>query len=216
MAHPAALLLDLDGTLLDTEPLHFEAHRRFLATLGIVPTEAELVGNIGKGDVEFYADYQRRHGASGDPVEWVERKTAILLDIYGDGGVRRNPGAEALLAWAGAAGVPCLVVTSSERALAAAALRAAGLAERLPMRVCREDTVRHKPHPEPYLLACLRLGVPPQRCLAIEDSTSGVASARTAGCPVLAMAGHITEAELLRAGAQRALRSLDEAVRGMD
>lgn len=213
MASPVALLLDLDGTLLDTEPLHFEAHRRFLATQGIVPTAAELVGNIGKGDPEFYADYMRRHGLSGDPAAWVARKTGILIGIYGEAGVRRNPGADALLAWAFAGGVPCLVVTSSERAVAAAALRAAGLEERLPMRVCREDTPRHKPHPEPYLLACLRLGVPPQRCLAIEDSASGVASARTAGCPVLGMAGHIADAALLRAGAQRVLRSLDDAVR---
>lgn len=209
MPLPAAFLIDLDGTLLDTEPLHFEAHRRFLATQGIVPSHDELIGNIGKGDVEFYAAYMQRYGKTGDAVAWVAEKTRTLIGIYAEQGVRINPGGGELLEWAFRTGIPCLVVTSSERALARAALRAAGLEQRLPMRVCREDTVRHKPHPEPYLLACMRLGLPAQRCQAIEDSPSGVAAARTAGCPVVAVAGHVPDELLLQAGAQRVLRRLD-------
>lgn len=210
MPTPAAFLLDLDGTLLDTEPLHFQAHRRFLGSQGIEPTQDDLVGNIGKGDVEFYSELMRRHGKQGDPVAWVAGKTDTLIGIYREQGVRINPGGSELLARAFAEGIACVVVTSSERALARAALEAAGLAGRLQMRVCREDTVRHKPHPEPYLLACVRLGIPPQRCQAVEDSPSGVAAARTAGCPVVAMSGHVADELLLRAGAQRMIARLDE------
>jgi HAD superfamily hydrolase (TIGR01509 family) len=210
MAVPAALLIDLDGTLLDTEPLHFEAHRRFLATVGIVPSEAELVGNIGKGDVTFYRELIAARGVAGDPAAWVAAKTAVLIGIYRERPVPANPGAAALLDEAWRRGIATVVVTSSERALAVAALNSAGLDARLPMRVCREDTRRHKPHPEPYLLAAVRLGLPPAVCLAIEDSPSGVAAARTAGCSTAALAGHIPGAELARAGATRVLARLDE------
>lgn len=207
---PAALLIDMDGTLLDTEPLHFEAHRRFLATVGIVPTEAELSGNIGKGDVTFYEEYQRRYGKTGDAVAWLEEKTRLLIGLYRSQGVRLNPGAEALLEQAWNNGITCLIVTSSERRLAAAALEAAGLARRLPLRVTREDTLRHKPHPEPYLLACQRLSLAAGSCLVIEDSPSGVASGRTAGCPVAALSGHFDAASLRAAGAQQVVARLDE------
>lgn len=200
----------MDGTLLDTEPLHFEAHRRFLATVGIVPSEAALVGNIGKGDVSFYSELMQQNAKEGDAVAWVAEKTSLLIGIYREGGVRLHAGAQALLDQAWSLGVTCMVVTSSERALAAAALAAAGLDRRLTLRVCREDTLRHKPHPEPYLLACVRLALPSARCLVVEDSPSGIAAGRTAGCRVAALAGHFSAAELQRAGAQRVVRSLDE------
>ena len=207
---PAALLLDLDGTLLDTEPLHFEAHRRFLASVGIAPTPEELVGNIGKGDVTFYHELMRRHRTTGDAAAWVAAKTAVLMGIYGEQAVQAQPGAVELLDHAWRHGITCLVVTSSERALAAAALVSAGLDRRLPMRICREDTVRHKPHPEPYLLACVRLAMPSSRCLVVEDSPSGIAAGRTAGCPVVALAGHVPAADQRRAGAQRVVARLDD------
>ncbi len=200
----------MDGTLLDTEPLHFEAHRRFLATVGIVPSEAALLGNIGKGDVTFYRELMQQHGKDGDAVAWVAEKTRLLAGIYRDGGVRLHAGAHALLDQAWSRGVTCMVVTSSERVLATAALDAAGLATRVPLRVCRDDTRRHKPHPEPYLLACVRLALPAARCLVVEDSPSGIAAGRTAGCPVAALAGHFTAADLKRAGAQRVVTRLDE------
>jgi HAD superfamily hydrolase (TIGR01509 family) len=209
-AMPAALLLDLDGTLLDTEPLHFEAHRRFLSTVGITPSEADLIGNIGKGDVAFYRDLMAREGKSGDAQAWVARKTEMLVELYAERPVPMRAGTLELLDAAQRQGVTCLVVTSSERALAAAALTSAGLASRLPMRVAREDTVRHKPHPEPYLLAVVRLALSPQRCLAVEDSATGVASARTAGCRVVGVDGHIPAEVLRSAGASRIISRLDE------
>jgi HAD superfamily hydrolase (TIGR01509 family) len=212
MPRIGALLIDMDGTLLDTEPLHFEAHRRFLATVGIVPTEAELVGNIGKGDVTFYQDYMVRYGKTGDAVAWVEAKTRTLMDLYRTQGVPIRPGAHELLDHAAIEGIACVVVTSSERALAAVALAVCGLAARLPVRICREDTQRHKPDPAPYLLAASRLSMPSESCLGIEDSGSGVAAAHAAGCTVVGVRGHIPEAELRRRGAVTIVDRLDELV----
>lgn len=199
----AALLLDLDGTIVDSEPWHFRAHGIFLARQGVAVTRDELVGNIGKGDPEFYAFLAARHGLRPDIPAWVAEKTEVLLGLYRSEPLPRQPGVAALLDHAFAEGIPCCIVTSSERRVAAAALASCGLATRLPMRICREDTPRHKPDPGPYLLAAARLGIPPASCLVIEDSISGVRAAVAAGIATIGFAGLIPAESLRAAGAVR-------------
>ena len=133
----------------------------------------------------------------------MQRKTDALIRIYERDGLRLMPGARELLAHAFDAGVACMIVSSSERRLVRAALAATSLEQRLPMRVCRDDVVHHKPHPEPYLLAASRLGLAPACCLAVEDSATGVASARAAGMPVAAIpSAFMPAARLAEAGAR--------------
>jgi HAD superfamily hydrolase (TIGR01509 family) len=206
---PAAILLDLDGTTVDSEPLHCEAHRRFLAGQGVPITTDELIGNIGKGDVAFYRELIARRGLSGDPVAWVEAKTDVLIGLYREGRLVLRPGVQALLDRAEHAGITCMVVTSAERRLAVAALEVTGLAQRLPMRICHEDVRAHKPDPEPYCLAAIRLAVPPSRCLVFEDSVSGVRAGRAAGCRVLAFRGLVADAALIAAGAHALIDSME-------
>lgn len=205
-----ALLLDMDGTLVDSEPVHFRAHERFLESVGVAVTHGDLVGNIGKGDVAFYADLARRAGVDGDPEGWVLRKRDVLLDLFRRDGLAAQPGAMTLLDNAFARGVPRMLVTNSDRAVADAALTAAGLASRLTGRVCWEDTTAHKPDPAPYRLAASRLALPPWTCVAIEDSPSGVRAAVAAGCRTLAVAGLVPRADLMAAGARIVLDSLED------
>jgi HAD superfamily hydrolase (TIGR01509 family) len=208
----AAVFLDLDGTLIDSEPLHCEAHRRFLSSQGLNVSDEVIYGNIGKGDRAFYRDLMARHGIPGDPQEWMRAKTGILMDIYRYEGVSLMPGVGLFLDHAESLGVPCGVVTSSERPLAVLALEVTRLAPRLPLLAAHEDTVAHKPNPEPYLLAAERLGVAIGHCLVVEDSPNGVAAGCAAGATTVAMAGMISEAELRAAGAGRCLRRLDELI----
>ncbi|MCS6970462.1 MAG: HAD family phosphatase [Planctomycetota bacterium] len=209
----AALLLDLDGTLLDSEPLHMEAHRRFLASVGIAIGDEELLANIGKGDRELYARLIARHGRDADPRDWIAAKTRLLVELAQAQGVPTRRGARELLARARARGIPCCLVTSAQAWVAAALLASAGLERLLPQRVCREDVWRSKPHPDAYLLACQRLGAPPARCLAIEDSVPGVLAAQRAGCRTLAVASAQVAPEALRAaGALEVLADLCEAL----
>lgn len=200
----SAVLFDLDGTLIDSEPLHFEAHRIFLATIGITPTGAELAGNIGKGDRTFYRSLMAARGVVADPEAWVQRKTDVLMDLYRAGRLVLRPGVRETLAAAERRGIPCAVVTSSERRLATLALEVTGIAARLPVRVVSEDVAKHKPEPEPYLRAATLLGIDPAKAIAIEDSVSGVRSAKAAGCYVVASSGIVPDADLLAAGADRA------------
>lgn len=208
----AALLLDLDGTLVDSEPRHFEAHRRFLAQVNVAVSEADLAGNVGKGDAVFYRALMARDGVVADAAAWVERKTELLMSMYRSEGLALRPGAQGLLQRAAKSGIFAHVVTSAERRLAALSLEVTGLAERLPARICHEDVVRHKPDPEPYLLAASRLGVPPSRCLVVEDSPSGVRSGKAAGCRVIGCAGIIPAERLHEAGADQVVTTLDAVV----
>ncbi len=201
-AAPAALLLDLDGTLVDSEPLHVRAHLKFLASVGIAATEADCLANIGKGDRSFYRFLRERAGRTdGDPDTWVEHKTDVLIDLYRTEGLPLRPGVADLLERAWRAGIPCQVVTSAERRLAVAALEATGLTHRLPARVCFEDVTRPKPHPDPYRLAANRLGLPPARCWVIEDSVTGATAGVAAGCVTFAVAGLVPAERLAATGA---------------
>ena len=77
----AAILLDFDGTTVDSEPKHCAAHQRFLRTQGIDITEAEIYGNVGKSDRLFYLDLMAKFGKQGDVFQWMEAKTEELLKI---------------------------------------------------------------------------------------------------------------------------------------
>ena len=210
MPTPAALLLDLDGTLVDSEPCHFEAHKRFLASVEMPVTQDDVIGNVGKGDLVFYHSLLARAGRTADVEAWVHAKTAVLIGMYRSGGLALRPGVTGLLARASASGVFAHVVTSAERELAALSLEVTGLAQRLPARVCYEDVIEHKPNPAPYLLAASRLSVPPAQCLVIEDSISGVKAGVAAGCTVIGFVGIISADDLRAAGAHRTVTTLDE------
>jgi HAD superfamily hydrolase (TIGR01509 family) len=101
------------------------------------------------------------------------------------GGAAARPGARELHAAVRAAGVPVALVTSSQRRFMHAVLETTGFT--FDITVCSEDVTATKPDPEPYQLGTKLLGAAPARCVVLEDSPNGVASARAAGCPVVAV-----------------------------
>jgi len=208
----AAILLDFDGTTVDSEPLHCRAHQQFLRSQGIDISEAEIYGNVGKSDRLFYLDLMARHGKQGDVFQWMEGKTDLLLEIYRKEGLELRPGVKDLLDHAFEQGVTVCLVTSTERRVAQVGLEIVGLHQRIMNRVCYEDVERRKPAPDPYLLAARRLSIPPQRCLALEDSANGATSAATAGALTVGLVGLTSAKELLAAGAKRCVHSLAELI----
>jgi len=180
-----AVLFDLDGLLIDSEPLWFAVETDVMARLGGRWTAADqqaLLGGALENSVRYLLD---RAAIPADPAQVAEWMTGGIEAQVRDHGVTVMPGAETLVAEVAAAGLPYALVTSSQRRFAEAVLARTGL--RFPVVVSGNDVRRGKPDPEPYLLAARRLGVPPPWCLVLEDSITGVSAAEAAGCAVVAV-----------------------------
>lgn len=192
-ALPKAVLWDMDGTLVDTEPYWMETEFALAEEYGGTwSTEhgLNLVGN----DLLESGRYIREHMFAGVDVDL---EPAQIVEWLLDGVVARverqvpwRPGAVELLTALHAEGVPCALVTMSYRRFVAPIL--AHLPEGAFTEIITGDSVTQgKPHPEPYLKAAAALGVRPEECLAIEDSNTGTRSAVAAGCTVLVVPAHV-------------------------
>jgi HAD superfamily hydrolase (TIGR01509 family) len=180
-----AVLFDMDGLLVDSEPLWLEAETAVMARLGAGWTErdqAQLLGGSLKRTVRYLLSKATRPAPPDVVAEWLMSGIAERVRRYG---VPVRPGARELLAAVQAAGLPHALVTSSERGFMDAVLASTGM--RFDVLVCADDVTATKPDPEPYLLATKLTGVPPADCFALEDSPNGVASAEAAGCRVIAV-----------------------------
>jgi HAD superfamily hydrolase (TIGR01509 family) len=182
---PAAVLWDMDGTLVDTEPYWIDEEYALVAEFGGSWSEAhahQLVGN----DLITSANYIRTNGhVPLEPEQIIDRLLAGVIARVREH-IPWRPGARELLAGLNRSAVPCALVTMSYQSLAQAIV-ATLPAGSFQIIVAGDDVTHGKPHPEPYLTAAARLGVSPQQCVAIEDSLTGVASAEAAGVPVLAV-----------------------------
>lgn len=175
---PAAVLWDMDGTLVDTEPFWMAAEGALAAEFGLAWTAEHAARMIGLPLVEA-AEVLRAHGVDLVADDVVDRLLGQVVARVREV-VPWQPGARELLDALGRAGVPCALVTMSYRPLTDAVL--AGLPGDTFAVVVPGDEVTHgKPHPEPYLVAAERLGVDPTACVALEDSPPGIASALAAG-----------------------------------
>jgi HAD superfamily hydrolase (TIGR01509 family) len=181
-----AVLFDMDGTLVDSEKVWDvglrELARRYGGELS-APARTRMIGTSMAESMEIlHADIAQPWRDPHTSVTWLE---ARVRDLFASGLVWR-PGARELLAAVRAEGIPSALVTATRRHLVEVALTTIG-ADNFDVVVCGDDVAQTKPHPEPYLTAAARLGVAPDRCVAIEDSPTGVTSARRAGCVVVAV-----------------------------
>jgi HAD superfamily hydrolase (TIGR01509 family) len=180
-----AVLWDMDGTLVDTEPYWINAEHEIVEAHGGRWSDEfahELVGKDLMVSAQFIRD--------NSPITWEPERVIEELLIRVIAQVREHvpwrPGARELLESLREQGVPSALVTMSWRSFAEAVLDA------LPdgsfaVVVTGDEVERGKPHPEPYLRAADLLGVSPSDCVALEDSPTGVASAVAAGVPTVAI-----------------------------
>jgi HAD superfamily hydrolase (TIGR01509 family) len=182
---PAAVLWDMDGTLVDTEPYWMAAEIALVEAYGGTWTSEHSKALVGN-DLLVSAAYIREHG--NVPLD----PEAIVLRLL-DGVIARmrdhvpwRPGARRLLAELRERAVPCALVTMSWQPLARTFLDAVAPGT-FAVVVTGDQVTRGKPHPEPYLHAARLLGVDPADALAVEDSPTGVASATAAGVMTLAV-----------------------------
>ncbi len=177
---PDAVLWDMDGTLVNTEPYWIAAELALAERDGGTWTAADGLSIVGSSLTYAAQQLRERAGVRGSDNEIIEDLLDRVVEQVRVHGIPWRPGAAELLEALRQAGVPCALVTMAYSALAHVVVE--GTPEGSFAVVLTGDMVtRGKPHPEPYLTAAERLGVDPSRCVAIEDSTTGLASAEAAG-----------------------------------
>jgi beta-phosphoglucomutase len=209
--HGRGVIWDVDGTLVDTAELHFQAWQAVCREQGRPFTRADFAATFGRRNPEII------HALFGDRFD--ERQTAALgerkEELYraaAGKGVSLLPGARALLEDLQRAGFAQAIGSSAPRANLELILRLTGAEPFFQAAVSMEDTQRGKPDPQVFLVAAERVGVPPGRCVVVEDAVAGVEAARAGGmkCIAVRFVGHHPEDALRRAGADLVVSSLEE------
>jgi HAD superfamily hydrolase (TIGR01509 family) len=195
----SAVLLDMDGTLLDTERVYFDSLVAALNAHGyiddVVPLCHAMVGLPGP---ECEAMLHARYGESF-PLAEINRAFITRRDEMFAAGLPVKNGAVELLDALRAAEYPMAIVTSSSRRTADAHLRLAGIRDRFAAILTRDDVARGKPSPDLYLLAASRFGVAPEVCVAVEDSNHGVTAALAAGAITIMVPDMVLPTDVSRA-----------------
>jgi HAD superfamily hydrolase (TIGR01509 family) len=205
---PAAVVFDLDGTLIDSEALVKDAHFAACELMGYTMSEAQFLSLVG---MHREANDLQLKSYFGDDFPLEDFITNTRAHI-GDRAAPLKPGALDLMDALDELALPFALATSSRRPWVDRHFAAYGLAERFRAVVTRQDCVEGKPHPEPYLNASRLLGVEPGDVLALEDSYAGVASAHAAGCMTVMVPDLLAPTDTER-GRAMVLPSLDEVTR---
>jgi beta-phosphoglucomutase-like phosphatase (HAD superfamily) len=184
---PAAVLLDMDGTLVDSEAVYAEAIARYMGSRGVVLDERERSFVIGHAWQDIYTELRVAERIGVDLVTMQRGSIAMREGMRAEGiELHVLDGARELVATVAALGVPIAVVSGSCRAELGEAIELLGIGRHLRLVLGSEDYPRGKPAPDGYLAAARMLDIAPPHCLVFEDSQAGVASALAAGMRVVA------------------------------
>jgi beta-phosphoglucomutase len=206
-----AIIFDMDGLMLDTEPLYKVAWQAASAELGYVLDDSLYARLVGRPTRDCEREVVRQFGSAFPldrfRVRWPERWQAEVAAK----GIRQKAGLLPFLAFLDKQRLPMAVATSSEADYAAFSLRHAGLEGRFEVIVTGDEVARGKPAPDIYLEAARRLQVPPAACVALEDSDAGTLAASRAGMRALLIPDWTRPSEAAVQAAFRVLESLDDA-----
>lgn len=203
---PEGVVFDCDGTLADTESLSMRIWTRALAPYGVVPTDEDFAAVIGHAWPRSYERFARRADL-GDPEAFRAEVRAVAEQVHATD-LRLFDDAVAVLRALTDHGVPVAVASSSSRAHVERCLAIGGLRDHVQVVLGVDDVTAPKPDPEPYRRAAEGLGVAPDRAVAVEDTVTGLTSARAAGLRTVAIARGVVPAASLRPLADRLVTTL--------
>lgn len=177
----SAVIFDMDGVLIDSEPIIRAAAQLAAIEIDRTVTDQFYASVIGLPGLQVEAAFMHEFGADFPLADYRQRFERCYRRVVETGGLAPKPGVpallDALIAWE----IPIAVATSTRAGNADSALAAAGLLNRLAVRVTGDQVQHGKPAPDIFLLAAARLGVAPQSCIAVEDSDVGARAAVAAG-----------------------------------
>ena len=186
---PSAILFDMDGTLLDSEHLHWDSAMEVIAAHRRREAPAPRIHDwIGWNESEFWDSMRADFDLEPNNDELTEIRSQIFARMFEEEGPQWMPGVVPLLETLHRAGIPMAVVTAAPRQQLDIVAERGDFGRWFKTWLSGEtDSERSKPHPDPYLEGARRLGVRPEDCLAIEDSPTGTRSAAEAGCYTIAV-----------------------------
>jgi len=208
---PWALLWDVDGTLVDTAELHFQAWLILARELGKPFTRADFAGTFGWRNPEIIPKLFGRE-YDDEQINLLGDRKEDLYRAEAEKGVALLPGAKRLLDAVIASGGRQAIGSSAPRRNIDLILRITQTAPLFSAIVAMEDTRRGKPDPEVFLLGAKQTGVLPERCIVLEDAPAGIQAAKAGGMRAVGVAfvGHHPAERLQTAGADLVVKSLEE------
>jgi beta-phosphoglucomutase len=207
----SAVIWDMDGTLVDTAELHFEAWVELARELGRPFSRADFTATFGRRNPEILRQVFDPKTSDEEAAELGARKEE-LYKARARRGVELLPGVRPLLEGLHTAGFQQAIGSSAPRGNLDLMLQLTHIEPLLEAVVSMEDTQRGKPDPEVFLVAAAKLGVPPQRCLVVEDAVAGVEAAKAGGmkCIGVTFVGHHSPDRLVAAGADLVVKTLEK------
>ncbi len=206
-----AALWDMDGTLVDTAELHFDAWAATARERGRPFNREDFANTFGRRNPEIihilFGD-----ALTGEEAHDLADRKELLYREAASRGVVLLPGVRGLLEDLDRSGFRQAIGSSAPRDNLELILRLTGVEHFFPAVVAMEDTQRGKPDPQVFQLAAQRLGVPPERCVVLEDAVAGVQAARAGGmkCIAIRFVGNHSEDALREAGADLVLPTLEK------
>ncbi len=177
----SAIIFDMDGLLVDSEPVWHEVETALIEACGYSYSDEVRDMGIGMRVDEFAAILLKHFPKLGDSPKAIEAAiTRGVLDLPAER-IRARPGADAIIAYAAERQIPRAIASSSSQIVIEHFVQLLGWDELIPRRYSAEFVARGKPAPDIYLHAAAQLGIQPRRCLALEDSRAGTMAALAAG-----------------------------------
>ncbi|HEY3388377.1 MAG TPA: HAD family phosphatase [Prolixibacteraceae bacterium] len=182
MRKPEAVIFDMDGVLIDSEPIHIKIENKLFAELGINVTEAVHRSYMGASNEYMYSDLRLRFNLKESVGELMERDDLFRSDYFSRlETIPLNDGLISLLEEMKSTGLKLAVATSSSPDIVNILLNKCEIASFFEAVVTTSEAGKSKPYPDVYLLAAQKIGVSPQNCIVFEDSPNGLLSAQSAG-----------------------------------
>src|SRR3954465_531879 len=208
---PMAVIWDVDGTLVDTAEMHFAAWAKLAGEMGRPFSRDDFAATFGRRNPEIIRFLFRQEFADAE-VDRIGETKETYYRTEAEKGVQLLPGVRALLDGLHARGVKQAVGSSAPRGNLDLILRITDSRRYFDAIVGMEDTTRGKPDPQVFLAAAEKLGVPPFRCVVLEDAVAGVEAARAGGmkCMAVSFVGHHPAERLAAAGADRVVKCFTE------
>lgn len=174
------IIFDMDGVVLDSEPLHENARQMMFKELGIVPDET-FPEAVGKSSAGFWQEIIDLCKIEGDAFAMEARQYALVAQQIEDNHVKPSKGFGKIVEWAKEHGVKVGLASTSTRILIEDSLRLLGVRDAFDYTVSGNEIAKKKPAPDSYLKVLELSGIGAEEAIAIEDSTPGVAAAKNAG-----------------------------------